>query len=161
MRFIALGLIALHMLAAAVLASAHNDTAWSRLNAERNACRARALASPEFQALRHWLQGVLNGNKATPAEAAQMTRFHQDYLRPCQEIDLEIAWRTHPSLVKLYNAATAQADANIAKLVTCQISWAEYVRTSRTIRIDLNGRLAAAKVALQLPSLNGLDLSTN
>ena len=30
MRFIALGLIALQMLAAAVLASAHNDTAWSR-----------------------------------------------------------------------------------------------------------------------------------
>ena len=58
-----------------------------------------------------------------------MTRFHQDYLRPCQEIDLEIAWRTHPSLVKLYNAATAEADANIAKLVTYQISWAEYVRT--------------------------------
>ena len=90
-----------------------------------------------------------------------MTRFHQDYLRPCQEIDLEIAWRTHPSLVKLYNAATAQADANIAKLVTYQISWAEYVGTSRAIRIDLNGRLAAAKAALQLPSLNGLDLSTN
>ena len=63
--------------------------------------------------------------------------------------------------MKLYNAATAEADANIAKLVTYQISWAEYVGTSRAIRIDLNGRLAAAKVALQLPSLNGLDLSTN
>jgi hypothetical protein len=37
----------------------------------------------------------------------------------------------------------------------------EYVRNARTIRIDLNGQLAAAKVALQLPSLNGLDLPTN
>jgi hypothetical protein len=87
-----------------------------------------------------------------------MTRFHQDYLRPCQEIDLEIAWRTHPSLAKLYNAAAAQADANIARLVSYQISWGEYARNGRTIRIHLNGQLAAAKVALQLPSLNGLDL---
>jgi hypothetical protein len=161
MRFIALGLIALHMLAVAVLASAHNDTAWSRLAAERSACLTRVAASPEFQALWHRLQGVANSNKATPTEAAQMTRFHQDYLRPCQEIDLEIAWRTHPSLAKLYNAATAQADANIARLVSYQISWGEYVRNGRAIRIDLNDRLAAAKVALQLPSLNGLDLSTN
>jgi hypothetical protein len=161
MRFIALVVVVLHVLAMAVPASANNDTAWSRLDTERNACRARASASPEFQALRHWFQGVANSNKATPTEAAQMTRFHQDYLRPCQEIELEIAWRTHPALAKLYNAAAAQADANIARLVTYQISWGEYVRSGRTIRIDLNGQLAAAKVALQLPSLNGLDLAAN
>jgi hypothetical protein len=158
MWFIALVLAALHALAMAVPASANNDTAWSRLDAERNACRARASVSPEFQALRHRLQGDANDNKATPTETAQMTKFHQDYLRPCQEIDLEIAWRTHPSLAKLYNAAAAQADANIARLVSNQISWREYARNGRTIRIHLNGQLAAAKVALQLPSLNGLDL---
>jgi len=158
MWFIALVLAALHVLAMAVPGSAHNDTTWSRLEGERNACRVRALASPEFQALRHRLQGDTNSNKATATEAAQMTRFHQEYLRPCQEVDLEIAWKTHPSLAKLYNAATAQADANIARLVTYRISWGEYARNGRTIRTDLNGQLALAKVALQLPSLNGLDL---
>jgi hypothetical protein len=155
MRFVALG-----VLVVAVVACAASDTTWSRLDAERSACLARALASPEFQALQYRLQGASNGNKATPAEAAQMVAFHQDYLRPCQEIDLEIAGRTHPSLTPLYNAATAKADANIARLATYQISWGEYIRNGRTIRIDLNGQLAAAKVALQLPSLNGLDLPT-
>jgi hypothetical protein len=152
--------IALHVLAMAVAACVNNDTGWSRLDAERNACQARVVASSEFQALQYRLQST-NGKKATPAEATQMVAFHQDYLRPCQEVELEIAWRTHPSVAKLYNAATAQADANIAKLVTYQISWGEYVRNGRTIRIDLNDRLATAKVALQLPSLNGLDLPTN
>ena len=152
--------IALYVLAMAVAACVNNDTGWSRLDAERNACQARVVASSEFQALQYRLQST-NGKKATPAEATQMVAFHQDYLRPCQEVELEIAWRTHPSLAKLYNVATAQADANIAKLVTYQISWGEYVRNGRTIRIDLNDRLAAAKVALQLPSLNGLDLAAN
>jgi hypothetical protein len=153
--------IVLYVLAMAVAACANNDTAWSGLDAERNACRVRALASPEFQALQYRLQSVSNSNKATPAEAAQMVAFHQDYLRPCQEIELEIAGRTHPSLTPLYNAAAAKADANIAELATYQISWGDYVRNGRTIRIDLNDQLAAAKVALQLPSLNGLDLRTN
>jgi len=149
------------VLATAVAACANNDPAWSRLDAERNACQVRMVASPEFRALQYRLQSTSNASKATPAEAAQMVTFHQDYLRPCQEVDLEIAGRTHPALAPLYNAAAAKADANIAKLVTYQISWGEYVRNGRTIRIDLNGQLAAAKAALQLPSLNGLDLSTN
>ena len=53
MWFIALVLAALHVLAMAVPGSAHNDTTWSRLEGERNACRVRALASPEFQACQH------------------------------------------------------------------------------------------------------------
>ena len=61
--------IALYVLAMAVAACANNDTAWSGLDAERNACRVRALASPEFQALQYRLQSVSNSNKATPAEA--------------------------------------------------------------------------------------------
>ncbi len=121
---------------------------------------AMAVAACANNALQYRFQST-NGNKATPAEAAQMVTFHQDYLRPCQEVELEIAGRTHPSLPPLYNAAAAKADASIAMLVTYQISWGEYVRNARTIRIDLNGQLAAAKVALQLPSLNGLDLPTN
>ena len=160
-------LIALYVLALVVAACANNDPAsndpeWSRLEAERSACQARMVASPQFRALQDRLQGnSFDERKATPAEAAQMVVFHQDYLRPCQEVDLEIAGRTHLSLVPLYNAAATKADANIANLVTYQISWGDYVRTGRTIRLDLNGQLAAAKVALQLPSLNGLDLSTN
>ena len=155
MRFIAPCVLAI-----AVAACADNDMAGSRLDAERNACQARMATSPEFRALQYRLQST-NGDKATPAEAAQMVAYHQDYLRPCQEIDLEIAGRTHPALAPLYNAAAVKADANIEKLVTYQISWGEYVRNGRTIRIDLNGQLAAAKVALRLPSLNGLDLATN
>jgi hypothetical protein len=122
--------IAIHVLAMAVAACANNDTAWSRLDAERHACQARIMASPEFRALQYRFQST-NGNKATPAEAAQMVTFHQDYLRPCQEVELEIAGRTHPSLPPLYNAAAAKADASIAMLVTYQISWGEYVRAYR------------------------------
>jgi hypothetical protein len=146
-------------------ACANNDgqtSGRSGLNAERDACQARIAASPEFQALEHRLRpdGFAmgsNGNKATPAEAAQMVTLHQDYLRPCQEIDLEIAGRTHPSLPAIYNAAAAKADANIANLVTYKISWREYVRNSAAVRIDLNAQLAAARVALGLRSLNQLD----
>ena len=86
-----------------------------------------------------------------------MRTLHQDYLRSCQEIDLEIAGRTHPSLPALYNAAAAKADANIAQLVSFKISWGDYVRNGAQIRTDLNAQLAAAKVALRLPSLNHLD----
>ena len=85
MRFIALCVLAI-----AVAACADNDMAGSRRDAERNACQARMAASPEFRALQYRLRSA-NSNKATPAEAAQMVAFHQDYLRPCQEIDLEIA----------------------------------------------------------------------
>ena len=81
------------VLATAVAACANNDPAWSRLDAERNACQVRMVASPEFRALQYRLQSPSNANKATPAESAQMVTFHQDYLRPCQEVDLEIAGR--------------------------------------------------------------------
>ena len=153
-------LVALCALAIIVGACAANDRAASPLDAERDACQVRMAASPEFRALQYKFDGA-NDSKATPAEAAQMTVFHQDYLRPCQEVDLEIAGRTHPALTPIYNAAAAKADANIARLVTYQISWAEYVRTGQTIRLELNGQLAAAKRTLQLPSLNGLDLAAN
>jgi hypothetical protein len=108
--------IALYVLAIAVAACANNDTSWSHLDAERNACQARMMASPEFQALQYRLQST-NGTRATPAEASQMVAFHQGYLRPCQEVELEIAWRTHPSLAKLYNAAAAQADAPVDEVL--------------------------------------------
>jgi len=149
--------IAICALMAGLAACANDEKDWSHLDAERDACGARALASPEFQALQSKLQGSSNGNKATPTEATQMTTFHQDYLRPCQEVELEIAGRTHPSLPALYNAAAAKADANIAKLVSYQISWAEYARAGTAIRLELNAQLEAAKIALRLPSLNQLN----
>ncbi len=149
--------IAVYALVAALAACANSDPGWSSLDAERDACAARAMASPESQALQHRLQGGATADKATPTEATQMTTFHHDYLRPCQEIELEIAGRTHPSLPALYNAAAAKADDNIAKLVSYQISWAEYARNGIAIRLELNARLEAARIALRLPSLNQLN----
>ncbi len=152
----------LFALALGVAACANGEAAWRSLDSERDACAARIEASPEFRALQDRLVSNLSAalsdrHKATPAEAAMMRTLHQDYLRPCQEIDLEIAGRTHPSLPALYNAAAAKADANIAQLVSFKISWGDYVRNGAQIRTDLNAQLAAAKVALRLPSLNHLD----
>ena len=149
--------VAIFALLLGLAACATNEGDRSGLDAERDACGARAGASPEFQALQYRLQGYSNGAKATPTEASQMTTFHQDYLRPCQEIELEIAGRTHPSLPALYNAAAAKADANIAKLVSREITWGEYLRNAAAIRRDLNAQLEAAKIALKLPSLNELN----
>ena len=131
------------------------------LDAERSACQARMhWPVPEFQALQYRLQGASNGNKATPAEAGSDGGISPRTISGrVRRSTSRSRGRTHPSLAPLYNAAAAQADANIARLATYQISWGQYVRNGRTIRIDLNGRLAAAKVALQLPSLNGLDLA--
>ena len=86
-----------------------------------------------------------------------MDRLHHEYLRPCQEIMLEIAGRIHPSLPPLYNAAAARADAAIARLVRREIAWSEYGRATFAIRQDLNARLRAAKATLGLPTLNQLD----
>lgn len=154
--------IAIFALLLGLAACASHQTSITNLDAERDACAARIAGSPEFRALQGRLQvdsssATSNGNKATSAEARQMVTLHQDYLRPCQEIEVEIAGRTHPSLAALYNAAAAKADANIAKLVTYQISWEEYVRNSTAVRTDLNVQLAAAKAVLRLPSLNQLD----
>jgi hypothetical protein len=149
--------IAICVLVVGLATCTDSDPGRSRLDAERDACAARAMASPEAQVLQHRLQGSGTGDKATPTEAAQMTTLHHDYLRPCQEIELEIAGRLHPSLPTLYNAAAAKADANIAKLVSYQISWDEYARNGIAIRLELNARLEAARTALRLPSLNQLN----
>src|SRR5260370_5349311 len=117
--------IAICVLVMGLAACANSDPGWSPLDAERDACLVRAMASLEFRALQPKLQGSANSDKATPTEAAQMTALH-DYFRPCQEIELEIAGRLHPSLPRLYNAAAEKADANIAKRVSYQISWEEY-----------------------------------
>ena len=131
-----------------------------RLEAERAACGARLQASPEARALTLQLSVSPNNGGATrptPAEAAQMDRLHHEYLRPCQEIMLEIAGRIHPSLPPLYNAAAARADAAIARLVRREITWEDYARITYANRRELNARLRAAKAALGLPTLNGLD----
>jgi hypothetical protein len=125
--------------------------------AELADCNARIGASPEWRALQPLL-GYPPDRKATPREAQLMTRLHHDYLRPCQEIELHVAFRTHPSLPPLYNAAAAQADVEIGRLVRQEITWAEYSRRGSAIRKDLNARLEASRRALGLPSLNGLDL---
>ena len=129
-----------------------------RLDDERAACGARLLASSDMRALSPRLSGG-GGDDArpTPIEAAQMDRLHHDYLRPCQEIELEIAGRTHPSLPPLYNEAASKSDAVIARLVRREITWSEYGRATFAIRQDLNARLRAAKATLGLPTLNQLD----
>ena len=130
----------------------------SRPASELASCGARMVASPEFQALKANLAyGNSPARKATPDEARHMTRLHHEHLRPCQEIQLEIAGRTHPSLPPLYNAAAARADVEIAKLVRQEITWAEFGASTATIRRELNAQLRARRDALGLPSLNGLD----
>lgn len=126
------------------------------LEAELASCNARIAASPEWQALRELL-GYPPDRKATPREAQLMTRLHHDYLRPCQEIELHVAYRTHSSLPPLYNDASAKADVEIGRLVRQEITWAEYRRRGVAIRKELNARLEAARRSLRLPSLNSLD----
>jgi hypothetical protein len=155
MRSIALYCLALLV---ACAASAGPAVARSGLDAELQACAARMMASPEWHALKGYLAyGNGPNRKATPNEAQQMTRLHHEHLRPCQEIEVEIAGETHPSLAPLYNAAAAKANVEIARLVRLEITWAEYSRNGAAIRKDLNARLEAARRALGLPSLNGLD----
>lgn len=127
-----------------------------RLEAELADCEARIAASPEWQALQTFLTEPPD-RKATPSEGRLMTRLHHEYLRPCQEIDLEIAGRTHPSLPPLYNAGVAQADVEIGRLLRQEITWAEYGRRSIAIRKSLNVQLEATRRTLGLSSLNRLD----
>jgi len=116
------------------------------------------VASPAFQAIKDQFVGLKPFDRAaTPLEARHIVYLVENHLRPCREIQLEIAGRTHPSLPPLFDAASTKWDALVARLVRQQITWAEYHRNNNAARMELNNQLEATRIALQLPSLNGLQ----
>jgi hypothetical protein len=141
------------------LASAQSDASRAeilRLDAERQTCSARIIASPEMRALGPKVTTAPN-IVPTPTEAADMDRLHRVYMKPCWDIELGICRLTHPSLALFCNSAAATNEAAVAQLVRREITWREYDRIVLEFRLELNRRLKAAQAQLGLPSLNGLD----
>ena len=122
------------------------------------ACWARAVASPQHQALKGkmgddsdslTLAMKTNVQKATPAEAAQMRSLHQEYLTPCRKIALESAGKVHPAIVAILTENYAKADANYAKFVTYKITWGEFVTENQAVVNQRRAQLLAAGESIQ------------
>jgi hypothetical protein len=123
-----------------------------------DACWRRAVASPQYQALKAKMGEhsdsptsamKANPQRATPQEAAQVLSLRQDYLAPCREIALESAGKVHPNIVAILAENYAKADANTAKFATYRISWGEFVSENQTLVTERRARLLAAGESMQ------------
>lgn len=123
-----------------------------------DACWARAMASPQHQALKGKMGDnsvavtramKANAQKATPEEAAQVLSLQRDYLAPCRRLALESAGKVHPAIVAILAESYARADRNYAKFVAYMISWGEFVTENQAIVTERRARLLAAGESIQ------------
>lgn len=127
-----------------------------------DACWRKALASPQYRALRDRMGDhadsptatmKTNPAKATPQEAALLRSFQQEYLLPCRRMALESAAKVHPAITAILVDSYARADANTARLVDRDITWGEYVSENQAIVTDRRAELLAAGEKMQRDQL--------
>lgn len=126
-----------------------------------DACNARQLSSAPFLALKHRV-GLpsertpamkANPDRATPSEVAQLLDYNLNYLAPCVKFTLQAVDAIHPALVAILARGFARSDANVARLVTRQISWGELLRENDALGVQAEAELEMARTSIRSGSV--------
>ena len=104
---------------------------------ELEVCVAKLQAMPSYLALKDKLppngtnvtismDGLTNGKRPDPEEAAMLLQLHRDGYSPCRKIALDSQTRINPAFGPPLATLYAKMDAHYARLVKREISWGEY-----------------------------------